>query len=183
MRFSPRILFPKLVKKSSRDCAQDVEVLEASERLIRLGNELEDTGRIEAALERYREAARLTPTEPRPYMNIGNALRRLARPHEALVAQRTAVSCSPEYAPARFNLAILLGDLGDLPAAEKELVEALERQPAMAEARAVLADIYEVQQRFDDAEAQFRLALDRTPDHAGILLNYGIFCFRQGRLE
>jgi protein O-GlcNAc transferase len=116
-------------------------------------------------------------------MNLGNALRRLERWDEAISAQRAAVACSAEYAPARFNLAALLAARGSRTAAETELLEALNKQPTMTEALLLLADIYEADDRLDGAELQFKRAIEIAPHHAGILLNYGLFCFRQGRLE
>jgi len=183
MRLSLRGLIESLRAKADRHAERASQLDDASDSLVRLGNELEDSGKVEAALEQYRRAAELAPARPRPHMNIGNALRRLGRRDEALAAQRTAVDCAPDYAPARFNLAVLLAERGDRSSAENELLKALEQQPTLIEARIVLADIYEAEQRFNDAEAQFIEAYRCAPAHAGILVNYGMFCFRQGRLE
>ena len=183
MRRSLQSLLERVRAKAGRRPPRASQLDETSENLVRLGNELEDSGKVAEALELYRRATDLVPTRPRPHMNMGNALRRLERFDQALAAQRRAIECEPGYAPAHFNLALLLAQLGDRRSAKNELLQALGRQPTMVEARIVLADIYESEERFGDAEAQLVDACRTAPTHAGLALNYGQFCFRRGRLE
>ena len=96
-------------------------------------------------------------------MNAGNALGKLARWDEAVEEQRIAVEFAPSYAPARFNLGAFLFNRGRLEAAAEELLEAARLQPNMIEAPILLADIYELWERYDDAEEQYKRALAVAP--------------------
>ena len=154
-----------------------------ADRLIAAGHRLEDRGEFEAALAQYRLSVVAAPDYPRAHMNVGNALRRLARRDEAIAAQEEAIRCDAGYAPARFNLGLLLLDGGDAAGAERELAQALRLQPGMFQAAVVLAEIFETQGRLDEAEGQFRRACEAVPDHGGTMLNYGAFCMRQGRFD
>jgi predicted O-linked N-acetylglucosamine transferase (SPINDLY family) len=53
----------------------------------------------------------------------------------------------------------------------------------MYQAALVLADIFETQERFEEAELQFLRAREIEPEHAGTLLNHGTFCFRRDRFD
>ena len=161
----------------------DRNSFEEADRLIVAGHRLEDRGEFEAALAQYRQAVAAAPGYPRTHMNVGNALRRLARRDEAIAAQQEAIRCDARYAPARFNLGLLLLDDGDPVGAERELAQALRLQPDMFQAAVVLAELFETQGRLDEADGQFRRACEAVPDHAGTMLNYGAFCMRQGRFD
>ena len=156
--------------------------MEDADRLIGVGQRLEDAGQFEAALEQYRQSVVAAPDYPRGHMNMGNALRRLERWEEALTSQRNAIACAPGNAQARFNLALLLAARGERAAAIGELVRALTLDPSMFQARVSLAELYEQDDRYDDAESELRSALASSPAHPGILLNLGLFCLRQGRV-
>jgi predicted O-linked N-acetylglucosamine transferase (SPINDLY family) len=53
----------------------------------------------------------------------------------------------------------------------------------MDRAALVLADLYEADDRFDQAEINFKRAMSINAHHPGTLLNYGMFCFRRGRFD
>lgn len=147
--------------------------------LIIAGHALEDRGEVLSALDLYHQAASVEPNSPRARMNIANALRALHRRDEALEALRAAVGCQPDYAPVRFNLGTLLKECGDHAGAERELLAALALQPTMVEALVVLADLYEADRRFRDAETCFTRAVELSPDNAATLLNYGMYLSRR----
>ena len=154
-----------------------------ADELVAIGQPLEDDGHFEQALAFYREAIAAAPNHARAHMNAGNALGKLDRWNEGLEEQRRAVECAPDHAPARFNLGAFLFNRGMLAEAATELLEAARLQPTMTEAPVLLAEVYELQERFDDAEAQYKCALVIAPDHPGIMLNLGWFYVRQGQMD
>ncbi len=154
-----------------------------ADQLIAQGNTREDAGEIDAALDRYLEAASVAPDHARAHLNVGNALRLLARLQEAVAAQREALRCNADYAPAHFNLATLLVDSADAAGAEAHLREALRIDPGMADAAVVLADVLEATGRVSDAEAALHQAISIRPDFAGAMLNLGQLYLRQGRFD
>lgn len=145
-----------------------------ADRLIAEGNRLEDHGDALRALALYRDAIEAAPAYARGYMNAGNALRRLERYDEAVIAQRRAVECAPESPRGRFNLAVALRDVGDPCGAERELRIALDLQPDLLEALLMLADLLDAYQSFAESEAIYRRAVSVAPEHAGAWLNFGM---------
>lgn len=159
------------------------EPTDVADRLIRLGQAHEDIGEYDSALIFYRNAIAVAPGHAIAHMNAGNALGKLGRWDEGLEQQRMAVDFAPDHAPARFNLGAFMFNRGALEGASEELLEASRLSPGMIEAPILLADIYELLARFNDAEAEFRRAFAINPEHAGAMVNFGWFCVRRGRME
>ena len=160
-----------------------VAEIEEADRRIDQGQALEDQRDFAGALACYEQAIALAPAHARGHMNAGNALANLGRWDEALEAQRNAVRYAPTHAPARFNLGAFLFNRGQLAAASAELLTASTLDRGMKEAPLLLAEIHELEERFGDAEREYKRALAIAPDHAGTLLNLGWFCVRQGRMK
>jgi predicted O-linked N-acetylglucosamine transferase (SPINDLY family) len=116
-------------------------------------------------------------------MNVGNALRHMGLLDDATGTMRIAVAINPGSAPARFNLGSLLASQGKHSEAIDELAEALRLQPTMIEALLVLADVFERENRLDDAESCFHRALDHHPNHPATLVNYGMYCSRARKFD
>ena len=173
----------RLFRRKASDAPKASSATQEADRFIQLGQPIEDRGEIEEALELYRRAVSAAPSYSRPYMNAGHALIELKRWREAEAAYRKAVECAPDYAPARFNLGQLLLTVGTVDEGEQHLLAARRLQPTLVEAHIVLADLYETLGRFEEAEAEYNAAAAMTPTHPGALLNFGIFCLGQGRLD
>lgn len=152
-----------------------------AQRIIGLGNDLEDRGDLDAALARYREAASLAPRYARAHLNIGNALQRLGRLDDAIVAQRTALAIDASFAPARCNLGNLQIARGDRVSGERELREALRLAPDLAAAAIALANLFEDRGHLGDAEQVFRRTLQAGCRHPGAINNLGLILQAQGR--
>ncbi len=152
-----------------------------AQALIEEGNRLEDAGRVEAALEKYRAAVEIGPQLARAHVNFGNALQLLGRVDEAIAAQRAALRLDPDNVPAHYNLGSLLSRFGDDAGAERELREALRFRPAMTDARIVLSDVLERRGLFGDAEAELRRAIEHDPAHAMAAHNLALLLLKRGR--
>src|SRR5262245_54080540 len=63
------------------------------------------------------------------------------------------------------------------------LAKALEIDPELAEAHAQLADIYQQQFRWSDAEAEYKRALELKPNDAFAHLRFAVWLDCQGRTE
>ncbi len=154
-----------------------------ADRLLQAGNEVEDAGDAVAALARYQEAERAAPGYARVQMNLGNALAKLQRIHEAEQAYREAMRLQPGLATARCNLAQLLASGGDSLEAERLLREALAIDPALAEAEVSLANLMTASKREGEAEAHLRRALALRSDYHGAAYNLGHLLVRQDRFD
>ena len=104
-----------------------------------------------------------------------------------------AIKKDSAFAPAYIGLASayrLLGSgLVGVPSSETRpkvisaAQKALEIDPELAEAHARLADIYQEQFRWSDAEAEYKLALDLKPNDAPSHLGFAVWLACQGRTE
>src|SRR5439155_9082397 len=80
-----QLLRPSRVKMPGR-LSENARSRQAADDLIARGNEVEDRGDVEAALEIYRRALTTARAYPRAHLNVGNAIRRLDRLDEAAAA-------------------------------------------------------------------------------------------------
>ena len=103
-------------------------------RLVALGNDLEDRGRLDEAQACYRQAIAAAPLTPRPWLNLGNVLERQGHVQAAVEAASEAIAVAPDFAPAHFNLGRLLRTCGQIQDAQRALRAALRIAPAFADA-------------------------------------------------
>ena len=103
---------------------------------------------------------------------------------ESIVYFNRAIQMDPAFAPAYVGLAKAFSDLGTVaigvspeetrPKVISAARKALELEPDLAEPHAILANIWQRQFRWADAEAEYRRALELNPNdadaHAGLAL-------------
>jgi tetratricopeptide (TPR) repeat protein len=73
---------------------------------INLGAGLAAQGRLDEAIEQYRQALRLTPDDAAIHYNLGNALLRKGQRAEAVRAYEEALRLKPDFAAARQALEV-----------------------------------------------------------------------------
>ena len=144
-----------------------------------LGAVLGALGRLAEAEPLLRQAAAAQPDSADAQGNLGNLLRDLGRPAEAEVCLRAAIGLRAGYPEAHNNLGALLRDRGDADGAERCFREALRQRPGFALCRANLARLLLLQERFAEAEAEFR-AIAPASTEAACGLGESLRC--QGRL-
>lgn len=114
----------------------------APDACINLGALLDESGRAEEALEKYREALALREGDPLALNNAGSTLFKLGRFHEAAEQFRHALERAPdslEAQVAQVALGAALQRKGDLPAALAVFRDLVARRPDCAEAHWNLA--------------------------------------------
>jgi len=94
-------------------------------------------GRPDAAIETLRQAVRLQPANPRYRNNLAVALLETNRRDEAFAELSAALG----PAEAHYNLGYLMAERGAVQAARGELQAAMQLNPAMQEARTMLASL------------------------------------------
>lgn len=129
--------------------------------------------RPEAAVRRYRRAARLGPRRGEPWVGLGLAFGRLGRLRKACSALRRAVRLSPELEEAHCQLVhchVLLGEM-DRALAVARRVEALD--PTCPHVHRHLAIGHFLAARYVESLASWRRVEARDPDHADAATGIG----------
>ena len=143
----------ELVREGERLLAQGQPVLalplyhrlyeEATARdrttLLHYGLCLEAAGRLDEAVERYREAVVREPGFFEAHVHLAGVLWRVGEFERALAHARAAVDLAPEHPPCVHVLGSTLLQLDRLDEAERELRRALALSPALAGAQVDLA--------------------------------------------
>jgi len=105
-----------------------------------------------------------------------------------------AINKDPAFAPAYIGLASAYYELGTpgiggappsevRPKVISATRKALELDPAVPEAHALLAAVYQEQWQWSEAQAEYKLALELNPNDAGAHLAYARWLLCQGRTE
>ncbi|HYO12067.1 MAG TPA: sulfatase-like hydrolase/transferase [Thermoanaerobaculia bacterium] len=124
---------------------------------------LQSAGRLDSALNAYRQAGRLNPQSANPAASAAGVLLRLGRKDEAEKEYRRALGLDPSHSDAAPGLARLLMQRGERAEALKILdaaVQAGSRAPAVYQERALALA---AAGRMDDALRDFREAARRAP--------------------
>ncbi|HYV84259.1 MAG TPA: FG-GAP-like repeat-containing protein [Pyrinomonadaceae bacterium] len=105
--------------------------------------------------------------------NLGVALLEQFKHKEAADAFRRALQLDPSLVVARINLGIALFNIPDLPAAQKELLAAIQAAPTAPQPHYLLGLAAKTQNRPEDAIASFKKVLAVDPNDVGANVNLG----------
>ena len=145
-------------------------------------NSLAMQGKLSEAEILLRRLAGRFPNEALVWHNLGNVLRDLARPAEALDCYRKALALDPRLLDARNNLGGVLQTVGKFDEAEREYRACVAMAPDYALARCNLASVIIDLGRFSEAEAVCREAIELAPEMSVARTYLGAALGHQGRL-
>lgn len=157
--------------------------MSTAEQLIIEGNTLEDYGDPEGALAKYREAAKIAPSNPRAHLNCGNALVALARNEKAIECYQVALELDPQYVSAHANLGRVLMLRKQFSEAANHYSAAVAANPKYADGYVGLGCAFEELNRPDGAIQAYLSALAIQPDYPGASHNLGTLLSKTGRLD
>ncbi len=147
-----------------------------------LGVALFGRGRLDEAMECYRQSLKINPADAHALNNLGAALEAKGSP-EAIDWYRKALQADPAFPDALYNL-------GTAEAGQKHYAEAIKLfeavlvvQPNHLEARNNLGNTFANLGRPEEAIAQYRLALQLQPKAARIHCNLAALLVSQGKLD
>ena len=120
-----------------------------------LGNALQSKGRLEEAVDHYRQALLLEPSFAAAHNNLGNVLRNLGKLGEAVVHWHKALEVRPDYPEPHYNLGKELQKLGRLEEALAHYDVALRLNPDYADAPVGTALIWLLQGDFERAWPEY----------------------------
>src|SRR5580698_10403988 len=112
---------------------------------------------------------------------------------ESIAYFEHAIKMDPTFAPAYLGQAVAFSELGTVfvgaspdqtrPRVISAARKALELDPDLAEAHAVLANVLQQQWRWADAEAEYRRALELNPNDAAAHARLALWLLCQGRTD
>ncbi|MFM8681040.1 MAG: tetratricopeptide repeat protein [Alphaproteobacteria bacterium] len=140
-------------------------------------------GRLEAAAGSFLRAASIDPGYFDAWNNLGNVLRGLGRPADAIVAYGRAGESRPDDAEVPANLAAVFLDLGRHAEALESCDRAIVRKPSHAEALASRAAALLGLGRDEEALASAERALAARPASGRAHALRGVALHRLGRLD
>jgi cellulose synthase operon protein C len=125
-----------------------------------LANFLFAAGHFQDARDRAESILKDNPTEVRAQLLLATSDGELGDLKKAIEEAKQGVQMAPDQAGPYLTLGFLQEKGQDLQAAEKNLGQAVAKDPRMLLARLGLASFYQRQKRWTEAEAQYRGAID-----------------------
>ena len=142
--------------------------------LIRQGNDKEDAGRIDEALQLYLAAAETAPDLPKAHLNLGNGRLANAEPAMALTSYARALELQPAYASAHYNSGNAHVALLQYADAVRCYEAALSINPSFVDAWVAMGFAQYHLTHYAPSVSSYLHALELRPDHAQVLNNLGL---------
>ena len=140
-------------------------------------------GQISEAQKLAVEITQAFPKHQFAWKILGVLLGAVGRKFEAVEANQTAVTLSPQDAEAHSNLGLTLTELGRLDDAEASYSQAILLRPDYAEAHNNLGSLFQELGRLNEAEASYSQATALKPNYVEAHYNLGITLQELGRLD
>ena len=148
-----------------------------------MGIAFKDQGKLDEAIDAYKNALRVQPNHVLVYNNMGNVLKEQNKLDEAIEAYEKAISLKPNHALAHNNMGNALREQGKLNEAIKAYTNALAIDPGNAEAYNNMGNALQGQGKLDDAIEAYENALSRKADNALAHNNMGNALREQGKFD
>lgn len=163
--------------KTRAEAARAREIaLNEAQTLAQDGHPQEALERLAALLERWPTDARALSLRAKIRFALGQAAK-------ALTDIRQALQTAPESVEYHYLAGLFLLELGDLPNAERALLQALTLDPSNGETLHLLGGIAAKRGRPDEAAEFFQSALDRGSDSLSLRLGYAAALDSLGRTD
>lgn len=140
-------------------------------------------GRLDDALDLYRELVAEEPSSVRALNNLGILLDEMGEHAEAATCLERAQALDPQNLEVAGNLGAALGALGKYQAAEEQLRKVLRREPENVEVRANLGILFYRRGLYQTAEEELAAVCRAEPNHGLAFYYRGEALNRLGRVE
>ena len=150
---------------------------------IDLGIVLSLQGKFDEAIEAFKKAASFWANYADPYYHMGKIYEQRGQRAAASEAYRRAGESVPIVNDTAIGIALALFRLGLIPEAQRQLEEAIWRNPESVEARNNLGLVYLGQGRLKDARFHLQVAAHLRANSPEIWTNLGKVLYRQGQVE
>jgi tetratricopeptide (TPR) repeat protein len=148
-----------------------------------LGLALQSAGRLDEAIDHFRQSVTINPAYAEGHNNLGLALMFQGRLDEAVRAYHGALRIEPDLPGPHFNLALVRRSQGRLDDAIRHYREVLRHAPGSVETMTNLGEALEARGETDEALGQYRKALELAPRYAEAHLRLGTALLDAGRVD
>ncbi|MBN2534930.1 MAG: tetratricopeptide repeat protein [Spirochaetales bacterium] len=148
-----------------------------------LGNVYERTGKIDKALQSYKQSIRLKPDNVEAYNNLGITYKRIKKYKEALAFLKRALLLDPHRADIHYNLGNVYKETGNLEQAIKQYEKSIETDPLFVPAYNNLGIVLETLEKFDVAGQVYSLGLEVDINNPKLHYNLGNIYEKQNKLK
>jgi len=148
-----------------------------------LGNILMQEGRVDDAIDHYRQALRIRPDSAKTACNLGVALLQKGNTNEATACFQKAIAAKPDYAQAYNNLGNALLKLRRVPEAVACYRKAIKIDSGYADAHANLAGVLLDAGHPFESISQYQQALKIHPDSPEIENSLGVAFLKTGKTD
>lgn len=128
-----------------------------------LGQVLQDTGRIDEAVENYRRALSFDSRQVLAHTNLGVILLEKGNLREAIEHFETALKLRPTYVEAESNLGLALSESGHVEDSVEHLRRAIEIDPDFADAHYNLGTSLLSLRRLSESVTEYKKAVELNP--------------------
>jgi protein O-mannosyl-transferase len=142
-----------------------------------------DRGQYDEAIEQYRKAIEITPSDEKLHVNLGIVYALASRHNDAIPEFERALKIAPNLVQAHSGLADALAAQGNMNEAILHLDKIVKLQPNLPEIHSNLGIALASQGRFDEAVMQFRKSLEIKSDAPDVLYNLGLILTEQGHTD
>lgn len=160
-----------------------ISVQPSASMYCNLGNALKDLGKLEAAVESYREALSLQPEDAETRCNLGNVLQAQGKLDAAAEQYQNIIAAKPELAEAHIGIGNVHKAQGRLDAAVASYRQAILLRPDDASVLNALGLALQAQGKLAAAIESYRNALSFRPDLFEPQHNLAVVLQIQGKLD
>jgi len=148
-----------------------------------IGSANQSLGKLDEAIEAYREAISIKPDFTEAYYNMGIVFQIDGKLSEAIEAYKKAISIKPDYAEACCNMGNAHRDKGELVEAIEAYKKAISIKPDSVEMYSNIGSVLQKQGKLPEAIEAYKKAISVKPDYAEAYNNMGNVLKDQGKLE
>ena len=160
-----------------------VSLMASISEIMTAATEHHRAGRLESAVQGYREVLKLDPKLPNAWHMLGVLTSQQGNSSEAIGYMERAVSLRPDDMTIQRNLGVIKESMRDFSGAIACYRKVLNSQPGNAAAHYCLANGLRAGGRLDEALEHFRKAIELKPDMAEAHNNVGSLFKQKGEID
>lgn len=136
-------------------------------------------GRVDQAIDAYKQAIRLLPDQIFAWNNLGNLCARIGRNDEAIVTFSKAIECNPEDSVAWNGLGNVYTKIGYFDDAITSYRKSIQYTPSFAQPWNGLGDVYALMGRLEEAVRAFEQSIALNRNYLNPLMGLGRLNLKQ----